>query len=80
MPDYSIMNVEAVLAGAAPPFLAEIIAIVVVSAAAAYICQQLGLVPIIGSLLAGVLKSPNLSGLATDRELIEVTCPPIIGP
>lgn len=67
------MNIEAVYAAAAPPFLAEIVAIVLVSAAAAYICQQLGLVPIIGFLLAGVLISPNLTGLVTDRELIEAT-------
>ncbi|MEQ9618558.1 MAG: cation:proton antiporter [Deltaproteobacteria bacterium] len=67
------MNPEILLAGAAPPFLAEIVAIVVVSAAAAYICQRLGLVPIVGFLIAGVLISPNLSGLVTNRELIEAT-------
>ena len=66
-------NLEVVLAGSAPPFLAEIVAIVVVSATAAYICQRLGLVPIIGFLIAGVLISPNLTGLVTNRELIEAT-------
>jgi len=66
-------NLEVILAGSAPPFLAEIVAIVVVSATAAYICQRLGLVPIIGFLVAGVLISPNLTGLVTNRELIEST-------
>lgn len=66
-------NLEVVLAGSAPPFLAEIVVIVVVSATAAYICQRLGLVPIIGFLVAGVLISPNLTGLVTNRELVEST-------
>ncbi len=65
------MTNEILLAGAVPPFLAEIVAIVVMCAAAAYICQRLGLVPIIGFLVAGVLLSPGLSGLVTNRELIE---------
>ena len=58
-------------AGAVPPFLVESVAIVVAAAAVAYLCQRLGLVPIVGFLLAGVLIGPSGLGLVRDPELID---------
>ncbi len=58
-------------AGAVPPFLVEVVAIVVAAAVVAYVSQRVGLVPIVGFLLAGVLIGPSGLGLVTDPELID---------
>ena len=58
-------------AGAVPPFLVEVVAIVLAAAVVAYISQRVGLVPIVGFLLAGVLIGPSGLGLVTDPELID---------
>ena len=58
-------------AGAVPPFLVEVVAIVVAAAVVAYASQRVGLVPIVGFLLAGVLIGPHALGLVRDPELID---------
>ena len=58
-------------AGAVPPFLVEVVAIVLAAAAVAYVCHRVGLVPIVGFLLAGVLIGPSGLGLVEDPELID---------
>ena len=58
-------------AGAVPPFLVEVVAIVLAAAVVAYVCQRLGLVPIVGFLLAGVLIGPSGLALVRDPELID---------
>ena len=58
-------------AGAVPPFLVEVVAIVLAAALVAYVSQRLGLVPIVGFLLAGVVIGPSALGLVTDQELID---------
>ena len=58
-------------AGAVPPFLVEVVAIVLAAAVVAYACQRLGLVPIVGFLLAGVLIGPSGLSLVDDPELID---------
>ncbi len=66
-------NIEVILAGAAPPFLAEVVALIAVSSIIAYICFRLGLVPIVGFLLAGVLIGPNGLGFVKNQELVDAT-------
>ncbi len=58
-------------AGAVPPFLVEVVAIVLAAALVAYVSQRVGLVPIVGFLLAGVVIGPSALGLVTDQELID---------
>ncbi|MDT0632713.1 cation:proton antiporter [Rubrivirga litoralis] len=58
-------------AGAVPPFLVEVVAIVMAAAVVAYVSQRLGLVPIVGFLLAGVLIGPSGLRLVRDPELID---------
>ena len=58
-------------AGAVPPFLVEVVAIVAAAAGVAYVCQRIGLVPIVGFLLAGVLLGPSVLGVVDDPELID---------
>ena len=58
-------------AGAVPPFLVEVVAIVVAAAVVAYASHRVGLVPIVGFLLAGVLVGPHALGLVRDPELID---------
>ncbi|MGH7792979.1 MAG: cation:proton antiporter, partial [Thermodesulfobacteriota bacterium] len=67
------MNTDVLLAGAVPPFLAEIVAFIAVSSVIAYICFRLGLVPIVGFLVAGVLIGPNGLGFVKNQELVDAT-------
>lgn len=55
-----------------PPFLSEFVVLVVASAAIAYLCQRLRILPIVGFLIAGVLIGPNALGLVRDARLIEL--------
>lgn len=55
--------------GAPPPFLTEIVALIVAGAVIAYLCFRLRLVPIVGFLLAGVLVGPNTLGIVRDQAL-----------
>ncbi|HIG75880.1 MAG TPA: sodium:proton exchanger, partial [Bacteroidetes bacterium] len=60
-----------VAAGAVPPFLSEVVYLILAAAGVAYVCQRIGLVPIVGFLLAGVLIGPNAFGLVTNEQVIE---------
>ncbi|THF67773.1 potassium transporter KefB [Deinococcus sp. Arct2-2] len=53
-----------------PPFLLQLTLLLGVSALAAYLSFRLGLIPIIGFLVAGVLAGPGALGLIRDQELI----------
>ncbi len=52
----------------APPFLVQGAALLVAAAAIAYVCARLGLVPIVGFLIPGVVIGPNGLDLVRDRE------------
>ena len=60
-----------VLAATTPPFFPQVVAIIVISALIAYVSFRIGLVPIVGFLLAGVLIGPSLLGIVEDPEVIE---------
>ena len=57
-------------AGQTPPFLTEVVALIVAGAIIAYICFRFKLVPIVGFLLAGVLIGPNALGIVRDLSLV----------
>jgi CPA2 family monovalent cation:H+ antiporter-2 len=57
-------------AAVTPPFIAPAVALVVAAAAIAYLCYRLGLVPIVGFLVAGVLIGPHALGLVSDLEMV----------
>jgi len=54
-----------------PPFLPEVVALFVAGAAIAYVCHRLGLVPIAGFLIAGVVIGPHALGLVKDQALVD---------
>lgn len=54
-------------------FMPELAALLAVGALFGYFAQRLGLVPIVGFLLAGVILGPNSLGVVRDQELIEAT-------
>ena len=54
----------------APSFFVEVAALIVAGAAIAYVSARLGLVPIVGFLLAGVLIGPHALGLV-GQELVD---------
>ena len=54
------------------PFLNEMVALFIVSVVIAYLCYRLGLVPIAGFLLAGIVIGPNGLGLIYDQELVDI--------
>ena len=56
---------------ATPPFLVEGAALLVAAAAIAYVCYRIGLVPIIGFLIAGVVIGPYGLGVVANRELVD---------
>ena len=58
-------------AGAAPEFFVEIALLVVAGAVIGYLCQRLGLVPIVGFLVAGVVIGPQGLGLVADRAMAD---------
>ncbi len=58
-------------AGAALPFLVEVVLLIVAGAAIAYPCHRIGLVPIVGFLVTGVLIGPHGLGLVKDRLLVD---------
>lgn len=59
-----------IAAGLAPSFLVEAVAIIVAAAALAYLSYRLGLVPIVGFLIAGVVIGPHALRLVEDPELV----------
>jgi CPA2 family monovalent cation:H+ antiporter-2 len=54
-----------------PPFFLQVVALVVGAAVVAFVCNRLGLVPIVGFLVAGVLIGPFGLGWVRDRELVD---------
>jgi monovalent cation:H+ antiporter-2, CPA2 family len=52
-------------------FLTDAVALVLSGALIAYICFRLGLVPIVGFLVAGVVIGPNALGLVHDRAMVD---------
>lgn len=58
-------------AGETPGFLAELAALLVGGAIIAYAGARVGLVPIVGFLVAGVLIGPNSLGLIKDMEVVD---------
>ncbi|MEW5928067.1 MAG: cation:proton antiporter [Gemmatimonadota bacterium] len=55
----------------APSFFVEVAALFVAGAAIAYVSARLGLVPIVGFLLAGVAIGPHGLGLVRDQTLVD---------
>ena len=53
------------------PFLTELVALLALSVAIAYLCYRIRLVPIVGFLLTGVAIGPTALGLVDDVEVIE---------
>ena len=58
-------------AGAAPAFFTEVAALIFFGALIAFVAFRLGLVPIVGFLLAGVIIGPHALGLVQDQELVD---------
>ncbi|HEX7071856.1 MAG TPA: cation:proton antiporter [Rhodothermales bacterium] len=52
------------------PYLGEIVVIMAVSVAIAYVCRRIRLVPIVGFILAGVLIGPHALALVPDQQLV----------
>jgi K+:H+ antiporter len=52
-------------------FLTDAVVLLLAAAAIAYLCFRLGLVPIVGFLVAGVLIGPNALALVQDRALVD---------
>lgn len=57
----------------APAFFADVVALLAISAIIAYLCYRLGLVPIVGFLIAGVVIGPNALGLVREQALVDAT-------
>src|SRR5262245_31860200 len=60
-----------VAASLTPPFLVQSVAIVVAAAAIAYLSYRIGLVPIVGFLIAGVVIGPHGLAIVQDPELVD---------
>ena len=51
--------------------LAEAVALIVAAALIAYVCFRLGLVPIVGFLIAGVVIGPHALGIVQDQDTVD---------
>jgi CPA2 family monovalent cation:H+ antiporter-2 len=60
-----------ILAAGIPAFLPEVVALIVAGALIAFVCQRLGLVPILGFLFAGVLIGPHGIRLVMDQQIVD---------
>src|SRR5262249_36462792 len=54
-------------------FLTDAVALILAGTTIAYVCFRLGLVPIVGFLLAGVLIGPNALGLVRNPAVVDAT-------
>jgi len=52
-------------------FLSDAVALVIAGASIAYVCFRLGLVPIVGFLVAGVVIGPHALGLVHDQAVVD---------
>lgn len=59
------------LAVGAPPLLADFAVVIVAAAVAGYASQRIGIVAIVGYIVAGALIGPDGAGLISDRDLVE---------
>ena len=66
------MSLMGPIVGVVLPFLNEIVALFVASVVIAYLCHRIGIVPIAGFLLAGVVIGPNALGLVYDQGLVDM--------
>jgi CPA2 family monovalent cation:H+ antiporter-2 len=57
-------------AGTVPPFFVEVALLILASAAIAYVCHRIGILPIVGFLITGVVIGPKALGLVNDPELV----------
>lgn len=56
---------------AAPPFFVQMVWLLVAAAAIAFLCIRVGLMPIVGFLVAGVVIGPHALGLVRDQALVD---------
>lgn len=61
------------LAVAVPPLVGELALVLFAAAFISYLAGRLGLVPLVGFVLAGVIVGPNALGLVKDVDLVEQT-------
>lgn len=56
-----------------PPLVAELAIVLLAAALISYVCGRIGLVPIVGFILAGAVVGPEALGLIDDPDLVEQT-------
>lgn len=60
-----------VLAVSVPPLVSSLAVLLISAAAISYLCTRIGLVPIVGFVVAGALVGPHALGLVSDTHLVE---------
>ena len=65
------MHLELVLAVGAPLLVTQLAIVLIGAALIGYLCNRVGLIPIVGYLLVGVVTGPNALGLVEDTDLVE---------
>ncbi len=62
-----------ILAVSVPPLVSALAVLLIAAAAMSYLCTRMGLVPIVGFVVAGAIVGPHALGLVSDPDLIEQT-------
>jgi CPA2 family monovalent cation:H+ antiporter-2 len=62
-----------ILAVSVPPLVSALAVLLIGAAGISYLCTRIGLVPIVGFVIAGALVGPNALSLVSDPDLIEQT-------
>ena len=64
-------SVQPLLAVGAPLLVTQLAIVLIGAAVIGYVCHRIGLIPIVGYLLVGVVTGPNALGLVEDADLVE---------
>lgn len=62
---------QVVLAVGAPLLVTQLAVVLIGAAVVGYVCHRIGLIPIVGYLVVGVITGPNALGLVEDADLVE---------
>jgi monovalent cation:H+ antiporter-2, CPA2 family len=69
--EVTVMPFQSIASDLAPPLVSQLALVLVGAAVVGYLCQRIGLIPIVGYLATGVLLGPYALGVVSSTELVD---------